>query len=222
MKQAILNNVRQNRNDREKCSAFLKYEHEVSSHTILRVLKRNEFRSCKSIMKFDLNAIMMKARLQFCLRHKNWTIDDWKNVIWSDETSVILSFRRSKRLQWRTFKKKHVKICIRRRWKEFSEFLFWDCYSYDKKRSFYIWKAETATEKRVAQREIDEINARLKFTVRENWELETSMRRMMLRKTQWWKQSSDKSLIVDDRSRMIYIFPELSIYRESYANIYMR
>jgi hypothetical protein len=68
---AILANVRADRNGREKCSARLDYEHGVSSITILRVLKRNEFRSCKSIMKPDLNAVMMKARLQFCLRHKN-------------------------------------------------------------------------------------------------------------------------------------------------------
>jgi hypothetical protein len=67
----ILINVRADRNEREKCSARLSYEHEISSITILRVLKRNEFRSCKSIMKLDLNAVMMKARLQFCLRHKN-------------------------------------------------------------------------------------------------------------------------------------------------------
>jgi hypothetical protein len=72
----ILVNVRADRNEREKCSARLNYEHGVSSIIILRVLKRNEFRSCKSIMKFDLNAVMMKARLQFCLRHKNWIIDD--------------------------------------------------------------------------------------------------------------------------------------------------
>jgi hypothetical protein len=67
----ILVNVRADRNGREKCSARLNYEHGVSSITILRVLKRNEFRSCKSIMKPGLNAVMMKARLQFCLRHKN-------------------------------------------------------------------------------------------------------------------------------------------------------
>ncbi len=45
MKQAILNNVRKNRNDREKSSAVLSYEHEVCASTILRVLRRNEFRS---------------------------------------------------------------------------------------------------------------------------------------------------------------------------------
>jgi hypothetical protein len=71
VKQVIVNNVRADRNEREKCSAYLNYEHEISSIIILRVLKRNEFRSCKSIMKPGLNAVMMKARLQFCLRHKN-------------------------------------------------------------------------------------------------------------------------------------------------------
>jgi transposase len=71
VEQAILNNVRQDRNDREKCSARLRYEHEVSSTTILRVLKRNGFRPCKSTMKPGLDAAMMKARLQFCLRYKN-------------------------------------------------------------------------------------------------------------------------------------------------------
>ncbi len=67
----ILINVRVDRNERKKCFTRLSYEHEISSIIILRVLKRNEFRSCKSIMKLDLNAVMMKARLQFCLRHKN-------------------------------------------------------------------------------------------------------------------------------------------------------
>jgi hypothetical protein len=164
----ILINVRVDKNERKKCFAWLNYEHEISSIIILRMLKRNEFRSCKSIMKFDLNAIMIKAWLQFCLRHKNWIIDDWKNVIWSDETSVILSFRRDWRLQWRIAQEKHVKTCIRRRWKDVSEFLFWDCYFYDKKRSSHIWKAETATEKRAAQREIDQLNDRLKSVVKES------------------------------------------------------
>jgi hypothetical protein len=72
----IVINVRVDKNERKKCFARLSYEHEISSIIILRVLKCNEFRSCKSIMKLDLNAIMMKTRLQFCLRHKNWIIDD--------------------------------------------------------------------------------------------------------------------------------------------------
>jgi hypothetical protein len=71
VEQVILDNVRADRNRREKCSAYLGYEHGVSSTTILRVLRRNGFRPCKSTMKLGLDAAMMEARLQFCLRYKN-------------------------------------------------------------------------------------------------------------------------------------------------------
>jgi hypothetical protein len=98
----IMKNVQTNKHERKKTSTFLRYEHEMSSNIIFRVLKRNEFRSCKSTMKLELNAIMMKARLQFCLRYKNWIIENWKNVILmqcydesmniSDDDVVVLFF----------------------------------------------------------------------------------------------------------------------------------
>ena len=98
LEQAILDNVRHDRNDREKSSAVLGYEHGVSSTTILNILRRNNFRPCKSTMKPGLDSAMKEARLQFCLRYRHWTLDDWKNVIWSDETSVVLGSRRGRRL----------------------------------------------------------------------------------------------------------------------------
>ena len=103
IEQTILN-VRHDRNGREKSSAVLGYEHAVSSTVILGVLRRNNFRSCKSTMKPGLDSAMKEARLQFCLRYRHWTLEDWKNFIWSDETSVVLGSRRGRRLQWRTSK----------------------------------------------------------------------------------------------------------------------
>ena len=67
----ILENVRKDRNSREKSFAVLEFEHDISSIIILEVLKRNEMKSCKDIKKFELNSIMKKARLQFCLRHQH-------------------------------------------------------------------------------------------------------------------------------------------------------
>jgi hypothetical protein len=29
-----------------------------------------------------------KARLDFALTHKDWTVEDWKKVVWSDETKI--------------------------------------------------------------------------------------------------------------------------------------
>ncbi len=37
-----------------------------------------------------LSAKNRKRRLQFAQAHQNWTIEDWKNVAWSDESRLLL------------------------------------------------------------------------------------------------------------------------------------
>ena len=29
-----------------------------------------------------------KARLDFAISHQHWTVEDWKKVVWSDETKI--------------------------------------------------------------------------------------------------------------------------------------
>src|SRR3979490_2192474 len=29
-----------------------------------------------------------RERMDFAIRHKDWTLDDWKRVVWSDETKI--------------------------------------------------------------------------------------------------------------------------------------
>ena len=45
---------------------------------------------------------MIKARYEFVLKYKDWTLEDWKKVIWTDETSVCLGVQRGKVRVWRT------------------------------------------------------------------------------------------------------------------------
>ena len=35
-----------------------------------------------------LNKHLRQARMDFALSHRDWTIEDWKQVIWSDETKI--------------------------------------------------------------------------------------------------------------------------------------
>ncbi len=37
-----------------------------------------------------LSAKNRKRRIQFAQAHQNWTIEDWKNVVWSDESRFLL------------------------------------------------------------------------------------------------------------------------------------
>lgn len=61
---------------------------EASVWTIRRSLKRNNFKAAKKPKKPKLSMKNIAARLRFAKIYKNWTVDDWKRVIWSDETKI--------------------------------------------------------------------------------------------------------------------------------------
>ena len=71
------------------------------SHDIAwRILRKYAYRKRKPTWKLGLTQDMQAARLQFALDHQHWTLEDWKNVIWSDETSIILGHRRGAICVW--------------------------------------------------------------------------------------------------------------------------
>ena len=52
--------------------------------------------------KPNLTPVIKEARLAFAIKYKNWTIEDWKRVIWTDETNVVLGQQRSSHWIWKT------------------------------------------------------------------------------------------------------------------------
>ena len=66
---------------------------------------------------------MREQRLQWCLDHKDWTLEDWKRVIWTNETAIVLNHRRGGYRVWRTSDEAFVKSSIRERWKGYAEFM---------------------------------------------------------------------------------------------------
>jgi hypothetical protein len=77
----------------------------------------------KRTIKLGLTKDQRDARLAWCLLHKDWTLKDWKNVIFADETSVQKGGIRGRRRVWRLSKETHHPHVIARRWKGFSEFI---------------------------------------------------------------------------------------------------
>jgi hypothetical protein len=64
--------------------------HGVSEAIIFFTLKRLNYHLVKPTLKPALTQAMKDARLAFTIAHEHWTLDNWKRVIWTDETSVIL------------------------------------------------------------------------------------------------------------------------------------
>jgi transposase len=52
------------------------------------VLKQHSFIAVTKKKKPLLTAVHRKKRLAFALKHREWTVEDWKRVMWSDETKI--------------------------------------------------------------------------------------------------------------------------------------
>lgn len=60
----------------------------VSVDTIRRALKKEDYVARRPIKKPALTADHRRARLRWALAHKEWTLEDWKRVVWSDATKI--------------------------------------------------------------------------------------------------------------------------------------
>jgi transposase len=183
----LIQKVRRDRYGREKSCADLAGDLsqegiDVSATTVWRILKKAGFKKTKPTRKPGLTQKMREERLQWCKDHEHWTLEDWMNVIWSDETSVVLLHRRGGYRIWRKADEAVVRSCIRERWKGYSEFMFWGCFSYEKKGPCHCWKPETKKEKEYSIKKINEMNELLEPILKEEWELLNGIRRMDLRK----------------------------------------
>jgi transposase len=204
--QRLLDSIKIDRAGREKSSEVLAYENAISRSSALRILHSSGLSNVKPTRKPGLNAVQRASRLTFCLEHKDWTLEDWKRVIWSDETSVILGQRRGTVRLWRSSNEAYERTCIRRRWKGYSEFMFWGCFSWDKKGPCYIWTKETAQQRQEAEKELTDLNIALEPELKAKWELANEMRRLNLRqrppgrKAQWRFTKKNGKLVRESKA----------------------
>jgi hypothetical protein len=60
----------------------------LSAETTRRHLKKAGMKAVVKTQKPYLKAKHRKDRLEYAMRHKDWTVEDWKRVVWSDETKI--------------------------------------------------------------------------------------------------------------------------------------
>ncbi len=58
----------------------------ISTRTMWRELKGLGLNSCVALRKTFISEANMKKRLQFIREHKYWALEQWKKVMWSDES----------------------------------------------------------------------------------------------------------------------------------------
>ena len=86
-----------------KCSTWLISKHLHESNLNKRV----------AVVKPYLTEKQRKARYKFAKEHLNWTVDQWKRVIWTDESSFQIGANVIKKKVWRRRSEKYKKSCIK-------------------------------------------------------------------------------------------------------------
>jgi transposase len=127
---------------------------------------------------------MKEARLAWCNERKHWTLEDWKNIIFSDETSIILGGVRGKWRVWRKKDKTYHHHCVVRRWKGKKEFIWWSCFTWDIKGPYHIWEKETVAERKAIEVDLKARNAERYESDKAKWELEYAMQRIHITRNQ--------------------------------------
>lgn len=194
----ILSAVRSDRSGREKLSEVLAYDAGISRSSALRILHKYGLHNVKPTTKPGLTPEMKKARYEWALAHKDWTLEDWKDVIWTDETSVVLGHRRGAVRVWRIAEEVFTDTVIRRRWKGFSDFMFWGSFTYDEKGPCHVWRSQTVVQRKKDDLKLVKLNEELEPIEKAQWELNTGLRRLDLRpkrgrRPQWrWNKSTGK------------------------------
>ena len=60
----------------------------ITSQTVRNVLKKAGLKAQKRVKKPALSLRLKRDRFNFATKYKEWTVEDWKKVIWSDETKI--------------------------------------------------------------------------------------------------------------------------------------
>ena len=85
----------------------------VHERTVRReILRSGEFKNHLAAKKPFISDLNIQRRLEWCLEHQDWTIDQWRRVLFSDESPYVLRYNRRKRCWRRTTEKYSKKCCI--------------------------------------------------------------------------------------------------------------
>lgn len=116
----IIRYIRTNKSTRRITLSQLKSMFSLNIHenTIQKALQEAGYHSRVARRRPFLNKRDRKRRLKFAQEHKNWTVEDWSGVLFSDEMAIKL------------FMERHVRDYV---WRKADEEFHPDCISYQKR-----------------------------------------------------------------------------------------
>jgi hypothetical protein len=83
----------------------------ASTTTLRRALKAAGYRRCVACCRPFISKKQALKRLAFCMKHRWWSVEQWKHVVWSDEATFETG-KRGKIYVTRRPEEKNCQTCI--------------------------------------------------------------------------------------------------------------
>lgn len=100
----------------------------VTSRTIRNRLYKCGLKSRVAVKKPFISKLNIKKRLEFAIKYKDWTIQDWSKVLFSDESLFTLHWN-GKRRVWRREGERFLSNCMQGTVKHDKKIMVWGCIS---------------------------------------------------------------------------------------------
>jgi hypothetical protein len=121
---------------------------EVSKNTIRTAATSVGYHRVNPTKKLALTPIQEAIRYEIALSRKDWTMDDWRRVSFSDEASILVGEHRGPHKISRKVDERYDPDCIEVRYNNYSEAMFWGTFSYDFKGPCHVYLKGTAADKK--------------------------------------------------------------------------
>jgi transposase len=101
----------------------------ISDRTIRRrITESKEFKSYWATKKPFINESNREKRVAWCRQHQDWSVEQWRNVIWSDESPFVLRFNKKVRV-WRRHNERYNPECTTATVKHDKKIMVWGCFA---------------------------------------------------------------------------------------------
>lgn len=102
----------------------------VSARTVTRRLHEADLKKCVKTQKPFVSRKNRLLRLKFAREHAGWTVEQWKLVLWTDESPFYLRCMR-RQFCWRTPQQKWHPRCMQGTVKHQKKINVWGCFSWN-------------------------------------------------------------------------------------------
>jgi transposase len=131
LKKLATNKKNRHSSNAELTNLFIsKTQIKVSERTIRRALHEKKLRSRVARPKPLVSEKNIEGRLRWCLDHKDWTVNDFKKVIWSDESTFTQFQRGSKYRVWHEPHEEWNIDCVSETVGHSPSHMHWGCFSW--------------------------------------------------------------------------------------------